>query len=395
MGNTCGIKEQKNIKSPSSIDIKSPSRIDIKFPSSIDIKFPSSIDIKFPSSIDIYMRIVPRIAYYLKKKNIRGIFKYKCPLFAAGGWDRRIYLFSNSLEHIGTFVEHKGSIYSLCGISNKILASGSMDKKIKIWDIEERAIISTLSGHTDGVTTLCYVEEGQLVSGSKDKSLIIWSKLPGSSSTYSHRQVLTGHESGISGIIRINKTVIMSGEYMGDVRIWNIDQGICIRHIYSMDHGGLSQMKQHHEGEVALSYTIKVLVLGAVNNWETPIKQFRVSDGYSIEFLDRDILLIGGLNGELEFIDYSQTGCYMPPDIQQLHSSSIQAIQRIAKNIIVTASYDGYTAVMLTWFWAPEGGDPGPLVQGSLSWTLESYCTLYSLFGISEYSAVVLLLLIF
>ena len=34
------------------------------------------------------------------------------------------------------------------------------------------------------------------------------------------------------------------------------------------------------------------------------------------------------------------------------------------------------TAVMLTWFWAPEGGDLRPLVQGSLSWTLESYCTL-------------------
>ena len=49
---------------------------------------------------------------------------------------------------------------------------------------------------------------------------------------------------------------------------------------------------------------------------------------------------------------------------------------------------------MLTWFGAPEGGDPVPLVQGSLSWTLESNCTLYSLFGISEYSAVVLLLLI-
>ena len=48
MINTWSIKEPKNIKSPSHINI------------------------------------VPRIAYYLKNKNISSIFKFKCPLFAAG-----------------------------------------------------------------------------------------------------------------------------------------------------------------------------------------------------------------------------------------------------------------------------------------------------------------------
>ena len=197
MGNTCSIKEPKNIKSHSHIDIKSP----------------SNIDLKSPSHIDIYLRIIPRIAYYLKKKNISAIFKYKCPLFAAGGENKRIYLFSNSLEHMGTFLGHKWGIFSLCAISHKIFASGSMDKNIKIWNIEERAIITTLSGHTNNVNALCHLEGGQLVSGSYDKSLIIWSKLPGSSSTYSHKQVLTGHTSGIRGIIRINNREIISGEF--------------------------------------------------------------------------------------------------------------------------------------------------------------------------------------
>ena len=338
MGNTCSLKEPKNIKSPSSIDIKSPS--------SIDIKSPSSIDIKSPSSIDIYLRIVPRIAYYLKKKNIRDIFKYKCPLFAAGGVNGRIYLFSNSLEHMSTFNGHGKNIRCLCAISHKILASGSVDTNIKIWDIEERIIITTLSGHTKGVTALCDLGEGQLVSGSLDKSLIIWSKLPGLSSTYSHKQVLTEHTSGIGGIIRINNREIISGGWYGDLRIWNIDQGVCIRHIPSFGgYDDLLQMKQHHEGDVVIGYLKKVFVLGAVNNWEAPIKLFRVW-GYSIEFLDRDILLRGGLNGELEFIDYAQTGCLMPPDIQGLHSSYIGAIQRIAKNILVTSSVDRYLKVI-------------------------------------------------
>ena len=324
MGNTCGIKEQKNIKSS-----------------------PSSIDIKFPSSSDIYLRIVPRMAFYLKNKNISVIFKYKCPLFAAGDASGRIYLFSNSLEHMGTLSGHIGSILSLCAISNKILASGSADKNIKIWDIEERIIIATLSGHTGAVTALCHLGGGQLASASHDKSLIIWSKLTGSSSTYSQRQVLTGHKSGIFGIIRINNREIISGEWRGDLRIWNIDQDDCIRHIPSLDvYSFLYQMKQYIGGDVAISYNEKVFVLGAVNNWEAPIKQFRVYDGFSIEFLDRDLLLRGGNEGQLEFIDYSQVGCSLPPDIQGLHSDDIRAIQLIAKNILVTASDDASLKVI-------------------------------------------------
>ena len=310
MGNTCSIKGPKNIKSP--------------------------------SHIDIYLRIIPRIAFYLKNKNISAIFKYKCPLFAAGDENGRIYLFSNSLEHLGTFVGHKWGIYSLCAISHKILASGSEDTNIKIWDIEKRVIISTLSGHSEGVTALCHLEVGQLVSGSYDHSLIIWNKFPGSSSTYSHKQVLIGHESSIFGIIRINKVEIIYGEFDGDLRIWNIDQGVCIKHIPSF--GGCDQMKQHIGGDVAISYYKKVLVFGAVNNWEAPIKQFRVCYGYSIEFLDRDILLRGGgFDGQLEFVDYTQTGCLMPPNIHRLHSD---CIQRIDKNILITASNDGYLKVI-------------------------------------------------
>ena len=120
-----------------------------------------------------YLRIIPRIAYYLKSKNIARIFKEKCPIFAAGRDEGRIDLFSNSLEHMGYFSGHKECIWCLCSISSKILASGSWDKTIKIWNIEDRSIMSTLSGHTETVSALCYVKEGVLVSGSLDKSLII------------------------------------------------------------------------------------------------------------------------------------------------------------------------------------------------------------------------------
>ena len=71
-----------------------------------------------------YERTIPRIGYYMKSKNITRIIKEKCPIFAAGGKEAIINLFSNSLEHMGYFSEHKEIIRCLCAISNKILASG-------------------------------------------------------------------------------------------------------------------------------------------------------------------------------------------------------------------------------------------------------------------------------
>ena len=296
---------------------------------------------------DEYKIVISRIGYYMKSKNIARIFKEKCPIFAAGGIESIINLFSNSLEHIGYFSGHKDWICCLCTISNKILASGSGDKNIKIWNIEDRSIMSTLSGHTGTVSALFYVKEGVLVSGSWDNSLIIWSRSTPESSTYSHKQTLTGHKSRIMGIIRLNNREIMSGEAGGDLMMWNIDQDLCIRHI---PHVGicdfLIQMKQHIGGDVVFSYEDKVRVWGAANNWgEDPIKQFDVCKGWPIEFLSGDLLLRGGQEGQLEFIDYAQIG-YKLSIIKGLHSKCINAIQRIAKNIVIIASDDGYLKVI-------------------------------------------------
>ena len=264
-----------------------------------------------------YDRVISRIGYYMKSNNIARIFKEKCPIFAAGGDEAIINLFSNSLEHIGYFSGHKHLISCLCTISNKILGSGSRDKTIKIWNIEDRSIMSTLSGHTKGVNALCNVKEGVLVSGSDDNSLIIWSESLPKSSTYSPRQVFRGHKSDITGIIRLNNREIMSGEVDGELMMWNIDEGLRIRRI--SDVGGFdypSQMKQHIGGDLVVSYWDKVKVWGAANYLgNAPIKQFDVCDGYSIEFLSEDLLLRGGFKGQLEFIHYGEIGYSLPPII--------------------------------------------------------------------------------
>ena len=51
-----------------------------------------------------------------------------------------------------------------------ILASGSRDKTIKIWDIESGSCQSTLAGHTGSVTQVEFIDADTVVSSSNDSN---------------------------------------------------------------------------------------------------------------------------------------------------------------------------------------------------------------------------------
>ena len=55
-----------------------------------------------------------------------------------------------------------------------ILASGSRDKTIKIWDIESGSCQSTLTGHTGWVTQVEFIDADTVVSSSDDGTTRAW-----------------------------------------------------------------------------------------------------------------------------------------------------------------------------------------------------------------------------
>ena len=59
--------------------------------------------------------------------------------------------------------------------SGTILASGSNDNTIKLWNIESQTEIATLKGHSRGVNSVAFNNSGTiLASGSNDRTIKLW-----------------------------------------------------------------------------------------------------------------------------------------------------------------------------------------------------------------------------
>ena len=60
---------------------------------------------------------------------------------------------------------HSKSVFSLTVLPNGLLASGSDDNTIKIWDTDKGICVKTLSGHSKTVYNLTVLPNGLLASG--------------------------------------------------------------------------------------------------------------------------------------------------------------------------------------------------------------------------------------
>jgi F-box/WD-40 domain protein MET30 len=107
---------------------------------------------------------------------------------------------------------------------DNILATGSYDSTIKIWDIDTGDCIRTLRGHTSGIRALQF-DNTKLISGSLDKTLKIWNWRTGDCiSTYQ------GHTEGVIAV-NFEDNILASGSIDRTVKIWNFEDKstFCLR----------------------------------------------------------------------------------------------------------------------------------------------------------------------
>ncbi len=103
----------------------------------------------------------------------------------------------------------------------KILASGSDDNTIRLWEVNTGQLICTLLGHSWSVVAVTFSTDGEtLISGSRDKTVKLWSV-----STKKEIATLSGHVDSVSAVaVSPDAQQIVSGSRDKTIKLWELVQ---------------------------------------------------------------------------------------------------------------------------------------------------------------------------
>ena len=172
-----------------------------------------------------------------------AVFSPNGKIVASGSKDNTIKLWNASNSTlISTLTGHSNSVNSVAFSPNgDKIASGSKDNTIKLWNVSNSTIISTLTGHSNSVNSVAFSPNGdKIASGSKDNTIKLWNV---SNSTII--STLTGHSNSVNSVaFSPNGDKIASSSYDGTIKIWNVLNGILIKTINLSNRN----YRYHHRG---------------------------------------------------------------------------------------------------------------------------------------------------
>lgn len=121
---------------------------------------------------------------------------------------------------ISKILNYTSGFNCICFIFNELLASGSNDNVVNIWNMSSGFIFRTFYGHSGPITSLALYSDRFLASGSIDQSIRIFDM----AKMEQFGSPLFGHTSSISCLIFFPNGILASGGDMNDstIRIWNI-----------------------------------------------------------------------------------------------------------------------------------------------------------------------------
>ena len=113
--------------------------------------------------------------------------------------------------------EHGNSVNSVAFSIDSILASGSSDSTVKLWNVESHENIATLEGHTRGVNSVAFSIDSILASGSSDGTVKLWN-------VGSHENIATleGHTRGVNSVAFSTNGTILASAGGSEIKLWDV-----------------------------------------------------------------------------------------------------------------------------------------------------------------------------
>ncbi|MBD2253540.1 beta-propeller domain-containing protein [Nostoc parmelioides] len=191
---------------------------------------------------------------------------------ASGSGDKTVKIWDiNNGQLLKTLSGHNDSVISIAhSPDGQQLASGSGDKTIKIWDISSGKSLKTLFGHRDSVISIAYSPDGQqLASASDDKTVKIWDINIGKS-----LKTLSGHNHAVRSVTYSpDGKQLASASRDKTVKIWDINSGQLLK-----------TLSGHSDGVISIAYSPDGKHLASASSDKT-IKIWDISNGQLLKTL--------------------------------------------------------------------------------------------------------------
>ncbi|NER36138.1 MAG: hypothetical protein F6J93_19495 [Oscillatoria sp. SIO1A7] len=142
-------------------------------------------------------------------------------ILATGSEDNAIQLWQlNSGEALRTLSGHSSGICSVAiSPDGRSLASGSSDKTIKLWQLDTGEEMLTLQGHLGAVKSVAISPDGEtLASGSSDKTIKLWNLATGEE--ISTIKLHSGDVNSVAFSVSEEGQILVSGSEDKNIQIW-------------------------------------------------------------------------------------------------------------------------------------------------------------------------------
>ena len=135
---------------------------------------------------------------------------------ACGGRDNKIRIYDiRQKAEVKVFQGHRGAITSLVfRKGTNILFSGSEDRCIKQWDLNEMGYLDTLFGHQEPISALDCWTKDEPISASSDRTVRLFKVAQES------HLVFRGHGSAVDAVQVLTDSSYISGGQDGSLRLW-------------------------------------------------------------------------------------------------------------------------------------------------------------------------------
>lgn len=233
---------------------------------------------------------------------------------------------------------HTGCVKSVAISTKSILASGSTDESIRLFNLKKRSELGSLVHHSGSVTWIEFYKGKHMFSASEDGSICIWKTF-----TWECLKTLRGHKSAVYCIaVHPSGKLALSVGKDKTLRTWNLVSG---------KSAFVTNIKQVAEivlwspdGEsyvLVYSNKIDIYKVETATVYCTISTNRRIND---VHYLNERILIYGGDGGVICFHDIKKDRCLHSTDTDtvRVRGLSVQKTDEDGIYFLVTASSDGF-----------------------------------------------------